>query len=160
MSNLVVVAFDESHKAEEVRLQLQKLQSEYLVDLADVVVAVKDKAGKVKLHKTGNLIARDLVFQGFSVSLASLILLNTTTGAASRALTDVGINDHFMKTLMSLLTFRSSVLFVLTRTPTPSMDRLLEGLRGLGGKVLMTSLSHQDEARLQAALSTPKSSRP
>jgi len=129
-----------------------------LVDLADVVVAVKDKAGKVQLHQAGNLIADDLVFQGFCGSLASLILVNATTGAASRALNDVGINDHFMKTLTSLLTFRSSVLFVLTRTPTSSKDRLLEGLRGLGGKVLMTSLSHQDEARLQAALSTPKSS--
>jgi hypothetical protein len=46
MSNLVVVAFDQLHQAEEVRLKLQKLQSEYLLDLADVVVAVKEKAGK------------------------------------------------------------------------------------------------------------------
>ena len=33
MSNLFVVGFDEAHKAEEVRLELQKLQSEYLLDL-------------------------------------------------------------------------------------------------------------------------------
>ena len=157
MSNLVVVAFDEPHEAEEVRLQLQKLQSEYLLDLADVVVAVRDKAGKVKLHHAGNLIADDLVFQGFCGSLANLILTNAAAGAASRALTDVGINDHFMKTFTSTLYLSSSVLFVLTRTPTPSKDRLLEGLRGLGGKVLMTTLSHEDASRLQTALSAPKS---
>jgi uncharacterized membrane protein len=31
MSNLFVVGFDEPHKAEEVSLKLQELQSEYLV---------------------------------------------------------------------------------------------------------------------------------
>ena len=35
----------------EVRLNLRKLQSEYLLDLADVVVAVKDERGNVKLHQ-------------------------------------------------------------------------------------------------------------
>jgi uncharacterized membrane protein len=39
MSNLVVVAFDGSHKVAEVHLKLEKLQSEYLLDLADMVVA-------------------------------------------------------------------------------------------------------------------------
>jgi uncharacterized membrane protein len=50
MSTLVVVGYDDPFKAEEVRLKLRKLQSEYLLDLADVVIAVKDKRGKVKLH--------------------------------------------------------------------------------------------------------------
>jgi uncharacterized membrane protein len=157
MGNLVVIAFDEPHEAEEVRLRLQKLQSEYLVDLVDVVVAVRDKAGKVKLHHAGNLTGDDLAFQGFCGSLANLIFLNAATGAASGALTDVGINDHFMKTFTSMLTLGSSALFVLTRTPSPKMDRMLEGLRGLGGKVLMASLSHEDISTLQAALSAPKS---
>ena len=55
MSNLVVVGFDEPHKAEEVRFKLQELHSQYLLDLADVVIAVKDETGKVKLHHVGNL---------------------------------------------------------------------------------------------------------
>ena len=58
MSNLVVIGFDEPNKAEEVRLKLQMLQSEYLLDLADVVVAIKDEEGKVKLHHAGNQIGR------------------------------------------------------------------------------------------------------
>ena len=160
MSNLVVVGFDEPHKAEEVRLKLQKLQSDYLLDLADVVVAIKDEEGKVKLHHAGNLIAHDAVFQGFCGSLASLILVNSTAGAASGALTDVGINDHFMKELAATLIPSSSALFALTRSPSPDRDRLLEELKGLGGKILMTSLSHEDEDRLQAALSAAKSAGP
>jgi uncharacterized membrane protein len=156
MSNLVVVAFDEPHKAEEVRLKLQKLQSEYLLDLADVVVAVKDETGKVKLHHADDLPAADAVFRGFCGSLASLILANAAAGAGSGALTDVGINDHFMKELAKTLIPNSSTIFVLTRSPSPDRDRLLEELKGLGGKILMTSLSHEDEARLQAALSAAK----
>ncbi len=100
MSNLVVVGFDEPHKAEEVRLRLQN------------------------------------------------------------ALTDVGINDHFMKEFVATLIPSSSALFVLTRSPSPDRDRMLEELKGLGGKILMTSLSHEDEARLQAALSATKSASP
>ena len=43
MSNLLVVGFNDPHKAEEVRLKLQELQNEYLLDLADVVVGVKGR---------------------------------------------------------------------------------------------------------------------
>jgi uncharacterized membrane protein len=48
----------------------------------------------------------------------------------------------------------SSTLFILVRTTTP--DKLLEELKGTGGKILKTSLSHGDETKLQAALSAAK----
>jgi uncharacterized membrane protein len=130
------------------------------LDLADVVVAIKDEEGKVKLQHAGNLIARDAVLPGFCGSLAGLILANSAAGAASGALTDVGIDDHFMKQLAATLIPSSSAIFVLTRNPSPDRDRLVEEVKGLGGKILMTSLSHEDEARLQAALSAAKSVRP
>ncbi|HWX42293.1 MAG TPA: DUF1269 domain-containing protein, partial [Blastocatellia bacterium] len=124
-----------------------------------VVVAVKDETGKVKLRHAGNLSADASDVLGFFGSLTSLILLNAAAGAAAGALTDVGINDHFMKELAATLISGSSALFVLTRSPSPNRDRMLEELKGIGGKILMTSLSHEDEARLQAALSAEKSGR-
>jgi uncharacterized membrane protein len=156
MSNLFVAGFDEPHKAEEVRLKLQKLQSEYLLDLEDLVVAVRDEKGKVKLHHAGSLTADGGICGGFCGSLTGLILLNATTGAASGALTDVGINDHFMKELAATLIPGSSALFVLVRKSTPYRETVLEKLNGIGGKILMTSLSHEDEAKLQAALSAAR----
>jgi hypothetical protein len=66
-------------------------------------------------------------------------------------------NDHFRKELTATLIPSSSALFVLTRSPTPDKDWLLEELKGLGGKILMISLSLEDKARLQAALSATKS---
>jgi uncharacterized membrane protein len=156
MSNLVVVAFDEPHKAEEVRLKLAHLHSHYLLDLWEVVVATKDERGKVKLHRAGDLTARDTFSLGFCGSLASLILLNATAGVGTGALREVGIDDQFMKELTATLIPSSSALFVRTRTPTPDKEQLLQEVKGLGGKILMTSLSHEDEARLQAALNTAK----
>ena len=163
MSALVVVNYHDPYKAEEVRLKLRKLQSEYLLDLEDAVVAVKDEKGKVKLNQAVNLTAAGAVSGGFWGTLIGLIFLSpllgfaigAAAGAVSGSLTDVGINDHFMKELAAAMTPGSSTLFVLVRNATP--DKVLEELKGTGGRVLKTSLSHEDETKLQAALSAARS---
>lgn len=160
MSTLAVIGYNELHKAEEVRLMLRKLQRDYLIDIEDAVVATKDSAGKIKLHQAVNLTAAGAVSGGFWGTLIGMIFLNpllgmaagATMGAASGALSDLGINDNFMKELAATMTPGSSALFVLVRKATP--DKVLEELKGTGGKILQTSLSHEDEAKLQAALST------
>ena len=158
MSNLFVVGFDEPHKAEEVSLKLQELQGEYLLDLEEVIVAIKDQKGKVKLRQAGSLLTSDdVVFTGFCGSLTSLIFLNAMTGAGSGALADVGITDQFMKELAGTLIPGGSALFVLVRRPSPDRERVLKELNGIGGKILKTSVSHEDAAKLQAALSAARS---
>ena len=160
MSTLIVVGYKDIHKAEEVRLQLWKLQRDYLLDLEDAVVVVKDDKGKVKLHQAVSLTSAGAVSGGFWGSLIGLMFLNpllglavgASAGAVSGALTDVGINDNFMKELGATLTPGSSSLFVLLRNPTAAPDKVLEELKGTGGTILKTSLSHEDEAKIQAAL--------
>ena len=76
--------------------------------------------------------------------------MGAASGAAAGALSDVGINDEFMKNLAETMHPDSSVLFVLVRKATP--DKVLEELKGSGGKILKTSLSDEDEAKVQAAL--------
>ena len=162
MSNLVVIGYEDQFKAEEVRLMLWKMQKEYLIDLEDAVVAVKDDKGKVKLHQALNLTAAGAAGGGFWGALIGLIFLNpllglavgASAGAVSGALTDVGINDNFMKELAGTMQPGNSALFILVRRATP--DKVLVELKGTGGKVLKTSLSHDDEAKLQEALSAAK----
>ena len=162
MSTLVIIGYDDEFKAEEVRLKLRKLQKDYLIDLEDAVVAVKNAKGKIKLHQAINLTAAGAIGGGFWGALIGLIFLNpllgaamgATAGAVSGALSDVGINDKFMKDLAANMNSGSSALFVLVRKSTP--DKVLDELKGSGGKVLKTSLSHDDEAKLQAALSAAK----
>jgi uncharacterized membrane protein len=160
MGNLFVIGFDEPNRAEEVHSKLRQLQSEGIVDLADVAVAVKDEKGKVVLHRAGKLWAEGAALPGFCGSLANLIFTNATVGAASGALADLGITDRFMKELATVLMPSRSALFVLTRRPTSDKDRVLEELKGVGGKIFTTSLSHEDEARLQAALNATKPADP
>jgi uncharacterized membrane protein len=162
MSTLVVVEYPDQYKAEEIRLKLLRMQKDFLIDLGDAVVAVKDEKGKVKLHQAVNLTAHGAMSGGFWGALIGLIFLNpllgvamgAAAGAVSGALTDVGINDGFMKELASGLTPGSSALFVLVRKATP--DKVLDELKGTGGKILKTSLTHENESKLQAALNAPK----
>lgn len=162
MSTLVVIEYEDQFKAEEVRLKLLKMQKEYLIDMEDAVVAVKNDKGKIKLNQAINLTALGAASGGFWGALIGLIFLNpllgmavgATAGAVSGALRDVGIDDKFMKELANGLPSGSSALFVLVRKSTP--DRVLEEVKGTGGKILRTSLAHEDEAKLQAALSAAK----
>ena len=164
MSDLIVVGYDDMFKAEEVRLKLLKMQKEYLVDLEDAVVAVKKEDGKVKLNQMYHLAASGAVGGGFWGMLIGLIFLNPIlgavvgagAGAAAGALSDVGIDDDFMKKLAEQLQPGTSVLFVLIRKMTA--DKVLDELSGTGGKVLQTSLSHEDETKLQTALDAAKAS--
>ena len=162
MSTLVVIGYKDVDQAEEVRLKLRKLHRDYLIDMDDAVVAVKDAGGKIKLHQAVNLTAAGAASGGFWGMLIGMIFLNpllgmavgASAGAMSGKLTDVGINDNFMKELANTLTPGSSALFVLVRKATP--DKVLAELQGTGGTVLKTSLSSDDEAKLQAALSSDK----
>src|SRR5215510_4047274 len=132
MSTLVVIEYDDVFKAEETRLRLRKMQKDYLIDLEDAVVAVKDKQGKVKLNQAVNLTAAGALSGGFWGALIGLIFLNpllgiavgATAGAVTGALGDLGIDDKFMKDLAGTLKPGSSVLFVLVRKSTP--DKALE----------------------------------
>ena len=163
MSDLIVVGYDDQFKAEEVRLMLMKMRKDYLIDIEDAAIAIKNENGKVKLDQMHNLTAAGAVSGGFWGALVGLLFLNpilgiavgTATGAVSGALADVGVNDHFMKELASTMKNGSSALFVLVRKATP--DKVLDELKGAGGKIIQTSLSHESEQRLQAALDAAKS---
>ncbi len=162
MSTLVVIGYDDMAKAEAVRMKLVQLQRDYLIDMEDAVVATKDQKGKIRLSQALNTAAAGAVSGGFWGALIGLLFLNPLlgmaigagAGAISGALTDLGIDDKFMKDLAATMTPGSSALFVLVRKATP--DKVLDEIKGTGGKVLKTSLSHDDEAKLQAALSAAK----
>jgi len=163
MPTLVVIGYESEIKAEEVRLALLKLQREYLIDLGDAVVAVREADGNVKLRQLVNTTAAGALSGGFWGTLVGVLFLNplfglaigTAAGALSGALADVGIDDNFMKQLAQTLKPGTAALCVLVRRATP--DKVLEEIKGYGGTVIKTSLSHEDEAKLQAALSSARS---
>jgi len=140
------------------RAALVKLQKEYLIDMEDVVVVTKDDKGKVKLHQAVNLTAAGAVGGSFWGMLIGLIFLNpllgiavgTGAGALSGKLSDIGINDTFMKELGETIHPGTSALFILVRKATP--DKVLDQLKGFKGKVLKTSLTADKEEDLREVL--------
>ena len=162
MADLVVIGSEDQHKAQEARPVLIKMPSEYLIDLEDAVVAVKQPNGKIKLHQPVNLTAAGAVSGGFWGTLIGCLFFSPLLGAAagaaagaiSGALSDLGISDDFMKKIAGELEPGNSALFVLVRKATP--DKVLDELQGYGGTVLQTSLTHEEEAKLQAALDSAK----
>ncbi|HEY9777728.1 MAG TPA: DUF1269 domain-containing protein [Planktothrix sp.] len=158
MSDLIVVAYPDEHKAEEVRLTLIKLQQEYLIDLEDAVIAVKKPDGKIRLNQAVNQTELGAVRGSFWGLLIGAMFLSpflggfigAGSGALAGALSDVGIDDNFMKLVANQLQPGTSALFVLLRKVTP--DKVAEHLQGMGGKILQTSLSHENEQKLQEVL--------
>jgi uncharacterized membrane protein len=160
MATLVVIDYENEVKAEEVRLALLKMQKEYLIDLADAVVVVRDEQGRVRLRQLHNLTAAGAVSGGFWGALIGMIFLNplfgmaigAAAGAISGALSDVGIDDNFMRSLGETLKPGTAALFVLIRHMTP--DKVVDELRQFGGTLIKTNLCHDNEAKLRAALAS------
>jgi uncharacterized membrane protein len=166
MSDLVVIGFPTEAKAEEVRQKLLAMQKDYLIEMSDAVIAVKDAEGRVKLNQLVNTTAAGAVSGAFWGALIGLIFLMPLAGAALGAasgglsgdLAAVGINDKWMKEGAIAIQPGTAALFVLVRKVTA--DKVLEGLKGEGGTVLKTSLDHTKEAALQAALASVQSAAP
>jgi uncharacterized membrane protein len=160
MSTLVVIGYENEVKAEEVRLALLKMQQTYLIDLADAVVVVRDEQGKIRLHQWHNLTAAGAASGGFWGMLVGMLFLNPLfglaigagAGAISGALSDVGIDDKFMKDLAETLKPGTAALCVLIRQMTE--DKVVAEIQKFGGKVIKSNLSNENEAKLQAALSS------
>jgi uncharacterized membrane protein len=160
MSTLVATVFDDETTAFDMRNALFKMQKDYLIEMEDSAVVVRNQQGKVKLDQVANLTSAGAVGGGFWGLLIGMLFLNPLLGAAigaaaggvSGMLTDLGVNDKMMKDMAQSMKPGSSALFVLVRRATT--DKVLEGLKQFTGKgrVLQTSLNKDDENKLREVL--------
>ena len=166
MSELLVVGFDRPTDADRVLTELNALRREYLIDLADAVVAIRDPDGKVHIKQSINMVGHGASYGALSGALwgilIGLLFLNPLAGLAlggavgagtsalSGSLIDYGIDDDFIREIGDTLTPGSSALFLLIRKAQP--EKVLAELEGYSGRILRSSLSPEDEDRLQQAL--------
>ncbi len=158
MSDLIVISFPSEQAAEAVRDRVLALQKDYLIELGDAVVAVKQPNGHVKLNQMFHPTAAGAAagsFWGLLIGLLFMmplvgVALGAGAGALGGAMTDFGIDDTFMKSLSDALQPGNAALFLLIRKMTA--DKVFEDLRGVGGTVLRTSLDHSKEQALRDAL--------
>lgn len=158
MSDLIAITFPSEQRAETVRQKILEMQKDYLIEVGDAVVAVRQPNGHVKLNQMFHPTAAGAAmgsFWGLLVGLLFMVPLvgaaiGAAAGAVGGAMTDFGINDKFMKDLASAQAPNSATLFLLVRKMTA--DKVLADLQGVGGTVLRTSLDHSKEAALREAL--------
>jgi len=161
MNSLVVAVFTDGLKAEQVRLDLLRMQKERLIELDEVEVAVREATGKVVLHHATHLTLPGALSGGFLGTLVGVIFLNpvfavlgfaagSLVGAVSGSLLDIGVGDEFVEQLAEHLKPSTSALFALVRSEVE--DKVVEELKRFGGRVFQTSLSHTDQIKLQDAL--------
>ena len=166
MSNLVILGFDGFHTADEVLNKLRSLQKEYLIDLEDACVVERDSDGKVHIKQAVNLTALGAAAGGSRGAiwgmLFGLLFLNPLAGMAigavagagagalSGSLSDYGIRDEFIQKIGETIPKGSSALCVLIRSVTE--DKVIPEIEPYKPRVLKTSLSNEQEAKLKAAL--------
>jgi len=158
MSTLVAVAYPDIETAEKVRQELINATREHLLNLEDAVIAEHQADGKIKLHQaigTTSAGAAGGALWGGLIGLIFLApLLGMAVGAASGALggkmTDVGVNDDFVKDLGAKLQPGAAALIVLGSTD--ARDKVIERVKPYGGEVIQTSLSDAEEEQLRSML--------
>lgn len=166
MTDLVVVGFDDTQQADRALTELVRLQKEHLIDLEDAVVAIRSPDGTVRIKQSVNLVgigaAQGSLSGALWGSLVGLLFLNPLLGFAAGAavgagsgalagrLGDYGIDDGLIRTIGDTLQPNTSALFMLVRKVQP--EKVLAEMSDFKGRVIRSSLSPEQESRLQAAL--------
>lgn len=160
MSELIVIGYDTEDEADAARAELFGMAKEYLVDVADAVVARADQNGKIKLNQMVNLWTMGASGGAFWGLLIGFLFMNPLlglavgagAGALSGALTDYGINDDFMKGVAEVLQPGQAALFMMVRQH--ASDRVIERLGEKGGRIIRTNLDTSKETALRDAFDT------
>jgi uncharacterized membrane protein len=158
MADLIVVAYPDEKTAEAARAKLLALQKEYLIELGDAVIAERMADGSVKLHQMINTTAAGAAGGAMWGTLIGILFLNPLLGLAAGAgagalsgyLTDIGIDDKFVKSAADALQPGQAALCVLVRKVTA--DKVVPEMAQFGGTVLRTNLTAEQEQKLREAL--------
>ena len=161
MATLTVWKFDTPGGAEEAERALEALQKQELIQVLDAAtVSWEEGKKKPKTRQANNMVATGVfggMFWGLLFGVIFFIpLIGLVVGAASGALvgslTDIGIDDDFIKKVRSKVTPGTSALFVLTSEAV--FDRVHHSLReqGISGELIETNLSREQEANLRKML--------
>jgi len=158
MRTLTVWRFPDAGGAEEALHILETLQKQELIVVHDGAVltwAEGDTKPKTKqLHSMTGAGAMGGAFWGFLLGLIFLVpLLGLAVGAAGGALagslTDVGIDDDFIRQVREQVTPGTSALFVLTSDAV--QDKVAAAFEGRQMELVSTNLTAEQDAKLREA---------
>jgi uncharacterized membrane protein/uncharacterized BrkB/YihY/UPF0761 family membrane protein len=154
---LVVLGFPNKERAEQAMAVAADLQRQELLDLEDAALVWRTPDGKIKVQQpvstAGTGAATGALWGTLLGSLFLMPVFGLVTGAAAGALagrlSDVGIDDSFIKEVAATLEPGTAAVFALVRRSEP--DKVAAALAEFQPTVVRTSLT-KDKEGLAATL--------
>ena len=157
-SHIVVLGFEGKYVAEGLLESIEQLEKEGLAELEDAVLAQRGPGNHVEIKQARSRAEKTALKGGGAGLLAGLLLggpigglaAGAAIGAITGKLKDYGLDDKFVKDISAGLRPNSSALFLLIRKA--DVDAFIQRLRGYEIRLMMTSLSPEQQKKVEAAL--------
>jgi uncharacterized membrane protein len=179
VEDLIVVTYDNEYSAQETMNVLRSLNDNWIVDLHDAIAVERDVNGKLNVLDSyqmtskegagwgvlwgtliGSLIFAPLTAGMSAAAAAGAVVAGAAGGATLGGLTgaatasfdkdDFGLSEDFVDQVSEQIKPGNSAIFALAETDHP--DQAANFFRGTGGTVLRTTLSPEQQARVQQVL--------
>jgi len=178
---LIVVGFKKDmYRASEVLNDLLRLNYDWVVDLHDAVAVYRDYGGKLRVDQSYQMTTGEGAGWGalWGLMIGSLLAIPFTAGASAAAAgaavatgaisgtaigaglgavdasswkDSFGIPDDFVQQVGALVQPGDSAIFAILRVGNP--DVMADQFRGYGGTILHTTLSKDQQAKVEKVLS-------
>jgi len=158
MATLTVWKFDSPTGADQAVGTLESLAKQQLIEVHDAATVSwqpdKKKPKTRQLHNLAGAGALGGMFWGMLFGLIFFVPLfgaaiGAATGALAGSMSDVGIDDDFIKKVKLSVTPGTSALFLLTSSAV--QDRVRQRFIGTEMELIYTNLSDDQEAKLREA---------
>jgi len=146
MSQLIVVAFDDKHRADEVLLHLLKLEQAHLSAFHDAVVVTKNVEGKVRVKAYHDLLGPiPELSNDMWGGVISAVVFHRSLGIAQEL-----FDPQFLSDVEAALQPNNSALMVLVQEP--EITKVEQELANSGGKLFSAALPDTHQQKIQAAM--------
>ena len=165
MADLIAIGYPDQATADAAAAEAQRLARDLIIQPDAIAVIVRDEEGGYHVHTNHHAVGAGAtwgMFWGFLFGLLFFIpvfgmAIGAGMGALMGKLAKTSIDKQFQDQVRGMVQPGTSALFLMLEKVTP--DKAVEAMSKYGGTVLKTSLSHEDEAKLQAALSAGAATR-
>src|SRR5258708_25213730 len=159
MAELIAIGYPDEATAEAAADEARRLSKDLIIESDAIAVIRRDAEGKYHVHTSHNPVGAGAswgMFWGLLFGILFFvpvfgIAIGAGLGALMGKITKSGIDKEFQDQVRDMVKPGTSALFLMIEKVTP--DKAVEAMSKFGGTVLKTSLSKENEAALQDALS-------
>jgi uncharacterized membrane protein len=180
VAQMIVVGFKKDmYRASEVLNKLQDLNYDWVVDLKDAVAVYRDYSGKLRIDQSYEMTTGEGAAVGglFGLAIGAMLAIPFTGGASAAVAAgavaagafggtavgaglgaidadswkeDFGISEDFVQDVGLMVQPGDSAIFALLRTV--NREVVADEFRGYGGTILSTTLSPEQQAKVERVL--------